>query len=214
MTVFGETSPVSGGEHAMSHAMDIYRRTSGFEVGLHGEQVGLTTTISTRIWDDLLERLTLVKNQVPKFEMSDVTQLVNDHLESVPRWSSREKAELLATWTDEERSHWDDLKSQMLESAEFKTQKFQHLLTEWKEFQRNFSELKDSFETSRLSFSSIVDHFEALNIPLECESLSPPMHAHEFRWCLRASPFLRKRFGIQDISVWLLGEDPVILAAV
>lgn len=59
MTVAGTSSPASGGEHLVSHFLDM---TAGCdpagprEPALHGEQVGLGTAVSTRLYRKLLGR--------------------------------------------------------------------------------------------------------------------------------------------------------------
>ncbi len=58
MAVAGSSSPASGGEHLISHYLDMTAADApggAREPALHGEQVGVATRISTRLYRTLLE---------------------------------------------------------------------------------------------------------------------------------------------------------------
>jgi glycerol-1-phosphate dehydrogenase [NAD(P)+] len=56
MSVAGETTPLSGFEHVVSHGLDFLHLLSGRDLVLHGEQVALGSLISARTIDWLLEQ--------------------------------------------------------------------------------------------------------------------------------------------------------------
>ena len=56
MSVAGETTPLSGYEHVISHGLDFLHLLSGRELVMHGEQVALGSVISARTIDWLLEQ--------------------------------------------------------------------------------------------------------------------------------------------------------------
>lgn len=56
MTVVGQTVPISGWEHTLSHALDLRALCLGRPTGLHGLQVGAATLISARYFHTLLDR--------------------------------------------------------------------------------------------------------------------------------------------------------------
>ncbi|MCH7814167.1 MAG: iron-containing alcohol dehydrogenase, partial [Planctomycetes bacterium] len=62
MSVVGQTAPVSGWEHAISHHLDLTAQADGRRSALHGAQVGVATLVAARAyeraWPDLdLDRL-------------------------------------------------------------------------------------------------------------------------------------------------------------
>jgi glycerol-1-phosphate dehydrogenase [NAD(P)+] len=54
MVLAGSSAPASGGEHLISHLWDMTARWSGRTPALHGEQTGVTTLISLRLYEKLL----------------------------------------------------------------------------------------------------------------------------------------------------------------
>ncbi len=54
MVLAGSSAAVSGGEHLISHALDMRGAVVGREPALHGAQVGVATLITARIYDRLL----------------------------------------------------------------------------------------------------------------------------------------------------------------
>ncbi|MCS7253255.1 MAG: sn-glycerol-1-phosphate dehydrogenase [Armatimonadota bacterium] len=55
MTIAGSSSPVSGGEHLISHALDMHASVIGRKVNLHGAQVGVATLFSVALYERLFE---------------------------------------------------------------------------------------------------------------------------------------------------------------
>lgn len=54
MTMAGTTSPCSGGEHAVSHALDMTAMSRGLEHDLHGRQVGIGTILTSELYRRVL----------------------------------------------------------------------------------------------------------------------------------------------------------------
>ena len=55
MAVAGTSSPASGGEHLISHWLDMKAAIWGGETALHGEQVGVGTLVASALYGMLLE---------------------------------------------------------------------------------------------------------------------------------------------------------------
>lgn len=53
MVVAGSSSPASGGEHLISHYWDMTAAAHGRHKGLHGAQVGVTTLITSKLYEKL-----------------------------------------------------------------------------------------------------------------------------------------------------------------
>jgi glycerol-1-phosphate dehydrogenase [NAD(P)+] len=54
MTMAGTTSPCSGGEHAVSHALDMTAMARGLKHDLHGRQVGIGTVLTSELYRRVL----------------------------------------------------------------------------------------------------------------------------------------------------------------
>ncbi|MFQ5490050.1 MAG: iron-containing alcohol dehydrogenase [Phycisphaerae bacterium] len=51
MSVTGQTAPISGWEHVISHYLDLAAGSAGRPLGLHGAQVGVATLVSARAYE-------------------------------------------------------------------------------------------------------------------------------------------------------------------
>ena len=54
MVIAGSSAPASGGEHLISHLWDMTAHWSGRKPALHGEQTGVTTLISLKLYEKIL----------------------------------------------------------------------------------------------------------------------------------------------------------------
>jgi len=55
MTIIGTSAPASGGEHLLSHTLDMMSDIDGVEHDLHGRQVGLGTIFASALYDRIFE---------------------------------------------------------------------------------------------------------------------------------------------------------------
>ncbi|OIN96742.1 hypothetical protein AUJ66_05420 [Candidatus Desantisbacteria bacterium CG1_02_38_46] len=55
MVIAGSSAPASGGEHLISHFFDMFNYSKGKEVNLHGQQVGIATLVTARLYEKLLK---------------------------------------------------------------------------------------------------------------------------------------------------------------
>ena len=54
MTLQGSSLPASGGEHLISHTLDMISHVDGFDHDLHGRQVGVSTILVAAIYQEVL----------------------------------------------------------------------------------------------------------------------------------------------------------------
>jgi glycerol-1-phosphate dehydrogenase [NAD(P)+] len=54
MTLVGTSAPASGGEHLLSHTLDMMAAAHGHDHDLHGRQVGLGTILSAALYERVL----------------------------------------------------------------------------------------------------------------------------------------------------------------
>jgi glycerol-1-phosphate dehydrogenase [NAD(P)+] len=55
MTITGTSAPASGGEHLVSHTLDMYSAAKGRRHDLHGRQVGVGTILSAALYERILQ---------------------------------------------------------------------------------------------------------------------------------------------------------------
>jgi glycerol-1-phosphate dehydrogenase [NAD(P)+] len=76
MVIAGTSSPGSGGEHLISHTLDMQADLAGREHGYHGSQVGVATIFSAALYERLL------REDIASF---DIEALASSEEESVQR---------------------------------------------------------------------------------------------------------------------------------
>ena len=54
MTLHGSSLPASGGEHVISHALDMMSDADGEPHDLHGRQVGVATVVAAALWERMM----------------------------------------------------------------------------------------------------------------------------------------------------------------
>ncbi len=55
MTIMGNSAPASGGEHLLSHTLDMLSGSDGSEHDLHGRQVGLGTILASVLYEKIFQ---------------------------------------------------------------------------------------------------------------------------------------------------------------
>jgi glycerol-1-phosphate dehydrogenase [NAD(P)+] len=65
MTIMGTSAPASGGEHLLSHTLDMMSSIDGVAHDLHGRQVGLGTLFASAIYDRIFQVQTLHSHPLP-----------------------------------------------------------------------------------------------------------------------------------------------------
>lgn len=216
MSVSGETTPLSGYEHTISHALDFLRLTSGRSLCWHGEQVALASLSSAESFEQLLSMETLT--------LSDQRPLSEDHLKktiqrlllTAPYFGPAEQ-----TLTPEERkSGLEPLRESLTKASEIFTADYLKKHQKWIDAQPRIQDLSEQWSEIRAHLKTLVmgsDEMRTLlsdaGLPVIPEELSQPTTALEYRWAVRFSPFVRTRASLADIIFWL-GEDPAQWAIV
>ncbi len=55
MTIIGTSAPASGGEHLLSHTLDMISNVDGGEHDLHGRQVGVGTIVASALYEKIFQ---------------------------------------------------------------------------------------------------------------------------------------------------------------
>jgi len=106
MTMAGSSAPASGGEHLLSHALDMMASLEGVEHDLHGKQVGLGTILASEVYRRLLAEESPDWTDAPANVDQDfwgalAAQVVAQYAEKRPRLTAaREQLSRGNAWDD------------------------------------------------------------------------------------------------------------------
>ncbi|MBN1125149.1 MAG: iron-containing alcohol dehydrogenase [Sedimentisphaerales bacterium] len=70
MTIIGTSAPASGGEHLLSHTLDMISGIDGQDHDLHGRQVGLGTIVASVLYEKLFEIETPQLKPLPEIDQT------------------------------------------------------------------------------------------------------------------------------------------------
>lgn len=137
MIIAGSSAPASGGEHLISHTLDMQSSIRGREHDFHGAQVGVATIITAKLYEEVLaldpDRLDWTKIR-KQYENDKLTQIMDYWGQLAPqvmkefekkRMPWLQKKEELGAIID----NWDDMVS-MLHPFLRSSQEIKRILTE------------------------------------------------------------------------------------
>ncbi len=181
MTFAGETSPLSGYEHVVSHMLDMGAEQFGRPVASHGLQVGVATIAASISWDRLLENLDPKKVDVdacyPSFgEMEE--RVRSAFAEVDPSGAIADEC-------------WSDYRQKLRDWSEARS-RFEALLEDWDDAKVRLRELVPKPE-------AVVEALAEAGHPLLFEELNVPVPEAEARWAFRNAHLMRKRFSHGDL---------------
>jgi glycerol-1-phosphate dehydrogenase [NAD(P)+] len=214
MSVAGETAPFSGCEHAISHALDFLRTTSSRTPVLHGEQIALSSLVSSSLFDWFL---TTPKPDVRKWRTHSPDELVNvltAQLDLAPFWGEQEfflPATAREKRLQEISASLELAKSEFVSDYKMKALAWENNLPHRKTLAHNWEDIQRTVRMLTMRSPQVEDLIRKAGLPLCPEETIPRTTPTEFRWATRFSPFVRSRFSIADMVFWM-GEDPALIA--
>jgi glycerol-1-phosphate dehydrogenase [NAD(P)+] len=191
MSVSGETTPLSGFEHVISHGLDFVRHISGRELVLHGEQVALACLTSARTVDWLLGHEAIDSRGWIEDPEGDGLRALNDLIDRAPIPSSpgkieQARQEFIKDYTDKARRWKEELRRGSKDS-----------------FVGNWPEIKRRLEQITLRTAEIARLVASAGLPLLPGETTPPTSTEEYDWAVRFSPFVRSRMNMADLIFWM-----------
>jgi len=201
MSTAGETTPLSGFEHVISHGLDFLRLTAGRELVFHGEQVALGSLVSARTIDRLLELEDLRDISWRGGNTGQALQVLEKKLLAAPLPGGvdafREKTKAaLAEFSSEYQK-----KSNRWASARERLGSF---ISDWNDHRRELMRLT-------LRAADLEPLLKESGLPCRPGETDPPTSEQEFRWAVSFSPFVRSRMNLSDMLFWMGREDLVVL---
>ena len=176
MVVAGASAPASGGEHLISHYLDMKHATNGTRRDLHGAQVGAATVYTLGLWE---RALALDPDEI------DVDALCerNPGQEQIRAWIEEDwgavAGEVLAQWNEK-----------ALDEAAFRA--------EIERFKSGLPQLRAALERDLLPPETVARAIGEAGGPAYPEGLDAPVG--EFRKAQRFARFIRNRFTILDLA--------------
>ena len=206
MSVTGETTPLSGFEHVISHGLDFLRLLSGRELVFHGEQVALGSVVSSRTIDRFLSE------GVPgaggwRHDPTDRCLAVIDGLIAVapfgdgdgPLRNDGHLRERIEAARQEFHAEYAKKSARWLAAHE----RIASFTAAWPEIAEELARLTmRAPEMERL--------VRLAGLPLRPGETSPPTTDAELAWAVRFAPFVRSRMNIADIIFWMGREIPPV----
>jgi len=126
MTLVGTSAPASGGEHLLSHTLDMMAEVRGDSHDLHGRQVGVGTILSAALYDKVLAMETPEAGDLPAevdegfWRVPSVAAAVREQYDT-----KRQRLDLIRQRIDQ-RGVWNQLRAQV--GAEVKSP---HTVRDW-----------------------------------------------------------------------------------
>jgi HAD superfamily hydrolase (TIGR01450 family) len=194
MTLAGQSSPMSGYEHVVSHMLDMTARPSGRAVAGHGCQCGVSTVVCAVAWRRLLDGL------------------------------RPERVDLDACYPDEEtlqrrvRATFDPLDPSGAMAAECWSS-YRGKLAAWRDARPSFEALLGNWDARRARLAELVQPPEAVvqslaraGHPLRYEDLGVP--EEQARWAFANGHLMRGRFSSADLLNYLGWLDEAFVGEV
>jgi len=180
MVVAGSSAPASGGEHLISHYLDMKHGLYGTPCDLHGAQVGVGTLHTLRLWEAIL-------------------RIEPDGLDLDACLAAQPTEEEIEAWVFED---WgNDVGREVLDQWRQKRLDEAGLRSELAAFQRLLPKLREALSEDLLPAEVVERCIRESGGPVTPEALNAPIE--EYRRALERARFLRNRFTVLDLAAEL-----------
>jgi glycerol-1-phosphate dehydrogenase [NAD(P)+] len=176
MVVAGSSAPASGGEHLISHYLDMKHATKKTPNDLHGAQVGVATVYTLGLWEKVLA---LDPNKL------DVEAL----LDRQPREDEIEKCV---------NEDWGAVAPEVIAQWRQKTLDRERMRAEIERFKRGLPELREALAKELLPSEVVARAIRESGGADKPEGLLAPLE--EYNNAVRCARYLRNRFTILDLA--------------
>lgn len=176
MLVAGASSPVSGGEHLISHYIDMKAGLEGVTHDLHGRQVGVGTLYTLGLWQ-----------QIVALDASDIDP--DACVEAQPKDEDIEACLAL---------DWGPVAGVVLEQWRGKSRNRQELRNELMFLRRNYEAFLDTVRPELERPEVVAKAIRAAGGPTEPQELT--IRQKDYVNALRCARFLRNRFTVLDLA--------------
>jgi len=177
MVLAGSSAPASGGEHLISHYVDMKHALYGTPNDLHGTQVGIGTIYALELWEKLLA---LDANTLDPAALADAHPSNETIREAVfADWGDQVGEEVWAQWLE-------------------KTLDTRGLVDELTLFKDKLPELRESLADDLRPASAVAECVATCGGPIRAEDTHAD--AAEFENAKRGARYIRNRFTVLDLA--------------
>lgn len=180
MLVAGSSSPASGGEHLISHYIDMKQALYGTPNDLHGVQVGVATVHCLRLWENVLALDPTKIDPDALVALQPTDQQVQEW--ALADWGEAVAEEVLAQW--KQKSLPPDL-----------------MRAEIMVFRDKLSEIAEAVRHDLLPSSVVEEAIRQSGGPTAPEDMEAPLE--EYRNAVKYARYIRSRFTILDLAAEL-----------
>lgn len=180
MLVAGSSAPASGGEHLISHYIDMKQALYGTPNDLHGVQVGVGTVHCLKLWERVLalEPAAIDPDALANAQPTDeqVAQWALDD------WGESVAAEVIAQWKQKSRPRVA-------------------LVAEISQFRDRLPQIREAVAHDLLPASTVAEAIQQSGGPTEPEEMNAPTDV--YRDALTRARYIRNRFTVLDLAAEL-----------
>jgi glycerol-1-phosphate dehydrogenase [NAD(P)+] len=180
MLVAGSSSPASGGEHLISHYIDMKSALNGTSHDLHGAQVGVATVHCLRLWEQVIA---LDPAQVDAAACA----------KTQPR-DAEIRSRIIETWGD-------DISAEVLEQWAKKSRDSDGIQAEIERFCDQHATLTRAVAQDVLPAATVEAAIAAAGGPTRPEALNASID--DYNAALENARFIRSRFTVLDLAAEL-----------
>lgn len=191
MSVVNETTPLSGLEHVISHVLDMTAEFYGRGLALHGSQVGVSSIISSAVFDILL-------NEFNPYEVSSNLQLPSDeeaYQKVTVAFSPVDPTQKMA------QECWRDY-VEKLNAWRRQREIWSIFINDWE------TQIKPKLASLVRKPEDIVTTLRKVGAPVTFEELEPPVSENEGKFAFESAHFIRKRTTVADLIYFLGWAGP------
>jgi len=201
MSTAGETTPLSGFEHVISHGLDFLRLTAGRDLVFHGEQVALGSLVSART----IDRLLAIEN------LKDISWRHENIGQSLRVLEERMAEAPLPRGRAPYREKMDAARAEFSREYQKKSERWAAACPGIGSFVDSWGELRRELARLTMRAVELEPLLKKSGLPCRPGETNPTTAEEEFRWAVAFSPFVRMRMNLSDLLFWMGREDLVVL---
>ena len=180
MVIAGSSAPASGGEHLISHLWDMTAHWNDRQPALHGQQTGVTTLISLKLYEKLLA-----------LDAEAVDDLV--HQKPLAETQTAFEERIQQTFGDLAEAVLPFARQKFLDAAQLQRRR-QQIADRWEEIRRAVAPVVIAAESSR-------DYLEAAGAVFRSADLG--ISSVELEFAYRHARWIRDRYSVLDLAAEL-----------
>ncbi len=201
MSTAGETTPLSGFEHVISHALDFLRLTAGRDLVFHGEQVALGSLVSARTFDRLLGMENLNGVAWRDADIGQSLRVLEERMAATPFPRGGEPY----------RDKIDAARAEFSVEYRKKSERWAAARPRIRYFVDAWGDIRLELARLTMRAGEMEPLLKKSGLPCRPGETDPPTTEEEFRWAVAFSPFVRVRMNLSDLLFWMDREDLVVL---